>query len=70
MNAEIDDDDDVPALAVQALNEATQRARQIGDIVVVRDGYLIRLKQDSTFEVIQKVPESKKASVLEKKIKR
>ena len=63
------EDDDVPFLGVEGLNEATRQARKVGDIVIVRDGQLIKLAPDSSFEVICEVPRRVKSTVRFKRIK-
>jgi hypothetical protein len=66
---ETDEDADVPTLAVEGLNEATRKARLAGDIVVVRDGKLVKIKQSQTVEVLGVVPGRHKVSVRVKRIK-
>jgi hypothetical protein len=50
------DDADVPALAVAGLNEATRRAMLAGEVVLIRDGKLVKVRPDGSVEVIRTVP--------------
>ncbi|CAN5526661.1 hypothetical protein BH11PLA2_BH11PLA2_47280 [soil metagenome] len=70
MNATNSEDADVPDLAVKGLNEATRKARQAGEIVVVREGSLLRITQDAKVEVVRAVPGRKKVTVRTKRLKR
>lgn len=65
-----DEDADVPTLAVQGLNEATRRARLAGDIVVVRDGNLLRIHPNGKVEVLQSVPGRVKVAVRTQRIRK
>ena len=70
MNTTMNEDADVPKLAVEGLNLATQQARQAGEIIVVRGHDLLRIHDTVTVEVIQTVPGRKKVSTRTKRFKR
>jgi len=70
MNPASSEDADVPALAVQGLDEATQKAKKAGEIVVIRSNQLLKITQGVKVEVLQTVPGRRKVTVRTKKIKR
>jgi len=70
LNPATAEDADVPVLAVKGLDEATQRAREVGEIVVVRDNQLVKIAPNGKIEVLQVLPTRKKVTVRTKKIKR
>jgi hypothetical protein len=70
MNSSTSEDVDVPALAVQGLTEATRKALLAGEIVIVRDGNLLKISHNATVEVIRAVPGRKKVEVRTKRLKK
>lgn len=62
-NADLDEDADVPVRAVQALNDATRKALEAGQpVVMVRDRQLIRIV-GGVVEVLKELPPLKTATV-------
>jgi hypothetical protein len=59
----------VPKLAVEGLNQATEKARKAGEILVVRGSDLLRLQDNAVIEVIQKVSGRKKVKTRTKRLK-
>ena len=70
MTGAFSEDTDIPALAVRGLNEATGKAKQAGEIVVVRSGQLLKITQDVEVEIVRAVPGRKKVAVRTKWLKR
>lgn len=70
MHVAILEDADVPTLAVQGLNEATRKARQAGEIIVVRGGQLLKINGDATVQIVRAVPGRKKVAMRTKRLKR
>ena len=64
------EDAEVPGLAVQGLNEATRKAREVGAIVVIRGEQLVKIGQCGTIEVLRTVPNRRTVPTRMKKIKR
>ncbi len=70
MNAATSEDADVPELAVKGLNDATRKAKQVGEIVVIRSNQLLKIVHGVTVEVVRTVPGRRKVGVLTKKLKK
>jgi hypothetical protein len=62
-----DEDADVPMQAVKGLNEATRKAMETSDVVLVQDGNLVRITPSGEVTILKSVTKRIKVPIQVKK---